>query len=85
MIEDSPVPLAKPKGSNSGTGSREPGNPHAKAFSSGVHPFKVAERAEERTVWLDGAKAAADAARVAEKASFMMNYYGRSEEIVNQW
>ncbi|KAL7511847.1 hypothetical protein ACHAXN_008792, partial [Cyclotella atomus] len=56
-----------------------------KAFSSGVHPFKVAERAEERTVWLDGAKAAADAARVAEKASFMMNYYGRSEEIVIQW
>ena len=64
--------MAKPKGSNSGAGSKEPGSPHANLLSSGVHPFKVAWRAVVRTVWVDGAKAAADAARDAEMANFMM-------------
>ena len=34
------VPAAKPAGSNSGTGSREPGRPYANLDSSGTQPLR---------------------------------------------
>ena len=66
------VSLAKPRGSNSPTGARLPGNPYANADSSGCQLTSLTAVETRPVDW--GANAAAELSRVARMTEFMMNF-----------